>query len=269
MTKIGIVHLYTQGYVNEELVDFELELTLPSTIYEQEKLELWDQKSNLSSGLVENKVVSSEWIYKNIWKFTDDEIKDIRLEILADQKRKFRWSQIEMEGNDPVKSGEAVGTAGSMEGEVAPGEQPQQPQPPQPPKGAPTQETSPVGRPKEPPKFKKDNSARGRDPVGSHDMKKGGSNAKKYGRPLHLDHIILSEDAELIIEDDELQDAITNQHFFAKSNISHLTKQLEKKFGGKFGKKNTQVLAEAVDVKAEYESEIKQIEQLNGNKEDE
>ena len=37
LTKIAIVHLYSQGYENADLVNFELELTNPSIIYEQEK----------------------------------------------------------------------------------------------------------------------------------------------------------------------------------------------------------------------------------------
>ncbi|SVB82583.1 uncharacterized protein METZ01_LOCUS235437, partial [marine metagenome] len=40
LTKIAVVHLYAQGYTDEELVNFELNLTNPSTIYEQEKIEL-------------------------------------------------------------------------------------------------------------------------------------------------------------------------------------------------------------------------------------
>ena len=40
LTKIAIVHLYSQGYTDEELVNFELELTTPSIIYEQEKANL-------------------------------------------------------------------------------------------------------------------------------------------------------------------------------------------------------------------------------------
>ena len=44
LTKIGIVHLYSQGYTDQDLVNFDLELTNPSKIYEQEKLELLGQR---------------------------------------------------------------------------------------------------------------------------------------------------------------------------------------------------------------------------------
>ena len=37
LTKIAVVHLYSQGYTDEDLVNFELNLTNPSKIYEEEK----------------------------------------------------------------------------------------------------------------------------------------------------------------------------------------------------------------------------------------
>jgi len=41
LTKIGIVHLYAQGYRDASLVDFSLELTNPSTVFEKEKISIW------------------------------------------------------------------------------------------------------------------------------------------------------------------------------------------------------------------------------------
>ncbi|MBC8388810.1 MAG: portal protein [Actinobacteria bacterium] len=38
LNEIAIIHLYAQGYKDEELVNFELDLTNPSLIYEEEKL---------------------------------------------------------------------------------------------------------------------------------------------------------------------------------------------------------------------------------------
>ena len=70
LTKIAIVHLYAQGYQDAELVNFELDLTNPSTIYEEEKVELWNNKTSLASSLLNDGIVSTEWIYKNIFNFT-------------------------------------------------------------------------------------------------------------------------------------------------------------------------------------------------------
>ena len=166
LTKIAVVHLYAQGYRDQELVNFDLKLTNPSTIYEQEKIELWGNKVNLARDMKENSLMSTEWIYKNIFNFSDDQIKEMDKELVHDQKTAFRFEQIKMEGNDPAQSGESVGTpsdmqssggyddesaAGSAFKDIGGSEEGGQP-------GA--------GRPKELPKYSKDGSARGRDPLG-------------------------------------------------------------------------------------------------------
>tara|TARA_Y100000004_G_scaffold174713_1_gene213668 strand:- start:36 stop:1850 length:1815 start_codon:yes stop_codon:yes gene_type:complete len=163
LTKIAVVHLYSQGFTDEELVNFELSLTNPSTIYEQEKIELWSNKVNLARDVKDNTLMSGDWIYKNVFNFTDDQIKDIEKGIVKDQKQKFRYSQIESEGNDPADTGEAVGTPSDLAAIGTSGEE-----------GAPEKpdaigsifDQENLGRPKEVPSYSKDGSARGRDPLG-------------------------------------------------------------------------------------------------------
>ena len=110
LTKIAIVHLYTQGYTDEELVNFELELTTPSIIYEQEKANLWSEKVNLVRDMKDLKMISQEWMYKNIFNMSDDEWKREQYKVINDLKLGFRQEQIENEGNDPAKTGESFGT---------------------------------------------------------------------------------------------------------------------------------------------------------------
>ena len=179
LTKIAIVHLYAQGYQDSDLVDFELDLTNPSTIYEQEKIELWNNKTQLASSMLQDGLVSSEWIYKNIFNFTEEDIKKEDDNIVFDFKNKFRRSQIETEGTDPAKTGEAVGTPSDMAMGRTSHELDDE-------GGAPEGGFKGAGRPKEANKYGKDSGARGRDPLGAHDMKKGGSGAPKYGKPLSL-----------------------------------------------------------------------------------
>ena len=109
LEKIAIVHLYTQGFEDAELINFELELTNPSMIHEQEKMELLNQKQELSAQLLDNKLVSREWIYDNVFDFNDGDKKKIFEGIIEDRKQAFRMEQIEVEGNDPVESGEKAG----------------------------------------------------------------------------------------------------------------------------------------------------------------
>ena len=54
LTKIAVVHLYSQGYKNEDLVNFELSLTNPSIVYEKQKVETLNEKIGLAIGVTEN-----------------------------------------------------------------------------------------------------------------------------------------------------------------------------------------------------------------------
>jgi hypothetical protein len=172
LTKIAVVHLYAQGYTDEELVNFELNLTNPSTIYEQEKIELWSNKVNLARDVKDNSLMSSDWVYKNIFNFTPTEQEQLEKELVDDQKTKFRYSQIETEGNDPAESGDSVGTPSDMAAVGMGADDVQEP-----PDtaagsifddegGAPEGGQEGAGRPKEVTKYSKDGSARGRDPLG-------------------------------------------------------------------------------------------------------
>jgi hypothetical protein len=187
LTKIAVVHLYSQGYTDEDLVNFELELASPSTMYEQEKIELFGQKVSLARDMIQDKILPTEWVYDNIFNFSDKQKVEIDKQIIEDQKQKFRHSQIEMEGNDPHDSGEAIGTPSSMASvgigadDVA--------TPPDTAAGSifdpfydggdERPEDQQGGRPQEMNKPFKDSGARGRDPLGKQ---------TKNRRPLALAH---------------------------------------------------------------------------------
>jgi len=187
LTKVAVVHLYSQGYTDEDLVDFELDLASPSTMYEQEKVELWGQKVQLAQSMLQDKILPYQWIYDNLFNFSEDEKVDIQNQIVQDQKEKFRHSQIEMEGNDPMASGDSIGTPSDMAA-VGVG-QDDTSQPPETVAGsifdAPDEwkddrpEDEQGGRPEEMNKFGKDSGARGRDPLGKQ---------TKNRRPLALAH---------------------------------------------------------------------------------
>jgi len=218
LTKIGIVHLFAQGYQDSDLVNFELGLTNPSTIYEQEKIELWNNKTQLASSMIQDGLVSSEWIYKNIFEFTDEQIKQEDDKIVFDYKQKFRRQQIENEGNDPAKTGESQGTPSDMAMGRTGHELDDK-------GGAPEGGFEGAGRPKEPNKYGKDSGVRGRDPLGAHDKKKGGSGAPKYGKPLALAHFdkikksmeISKKEIKIINETSEVENEYQNE-------VSSLTK---------------------------------------------
>ena len=108
--KIAFVHLYIQGYRDESLTNFELSLTTPSIIYDQERVMLLKEKMDLAQSMMDSQLISSDWIYDNIFHLSEDQYEEMRELVLQDAKRKFRVSQIENEGNDPLETGQTYGT---------------------------------------------------------------------------------------------------------------------------------------------------------------
>ena len=108
--KIALVHLYTQGYRDEQLGNFELSLTNPSIIYDQERIALMKEKVDLAAQMTETKLLPTDWIYEHIFHLSEDQFDEYRDLIREDAKRSFRLAQIEAEGNDPVETGQSYGT---------------------------------------------------------------------------------------------------------------------------------------------------------------
>ena len=172
--KIGMTHLYAQGITDERLVNFELELTNPSTIAEQEKINLWSNKVNLARDMQDNKIVPVEWIYKNVFHFTDEESEEMRQMLVKDAKERFRLTQIETAGQDPKAEAEQQktdvnGELGKFTGEDSAQED-----------GVDAdsqiksleqdlgvEEAKKAGRPKSANRYQKDDSKFGRDPLGN------------------------------------------------------------------------------------------------------
>jgi hypothetical protein len=216
--KIAIVHLFSQGYENAELLDFELTMTSPSTIYEQEKLTLYNTKVDLAKSMMEGKVMSKNWIYKNIFNFTEDETAEMEAGILQDQKDTFRQTKISEEGEDPADPKNQK-KAAEPEGEEEPGANPfgegvdedlereydkrsKNRNTPEVPEGG----WKDAGRPKEGMKYNTEEHPRGYDPIGKVAWKNARNESvdviKKYGlsKLAKTSSIILSEQSSLLDE---------------------------------------------------------------------
>jgi hypothetical protein len=164
--KIALVHLYVQGYTNEELTNFELSLTTPSIIYEQERIMLMKEKVDLAKNMIETKLMPSDWIYDNLFRFSEDQLDEYRDLMIEDAKREFRITQIREEGNDPIETGKSYGTPHDLaslysKNGGAPGELP-----------LPYDNDTQLGRPKEKvSSINTQDNAFGRDRLGVKDMK--------------------------------------------------------------------------------------------------
>lgn len=169
LNKIALVHLYAQGFTGESLTNFELSLTNPSIIFEQEKVALLSEKMQLAQNMVDSQQFSTDYVYENIFNLSEDQYNQMRDLVREDAKRKFRLSQIENEGNDPVESGVSYGTPhdlASMYGRRAAESQ-------KVPLGY--DEQNPVGRPEERASFigTQEDPLGGRDRLGTHGMSGG------------------------------------------------------------------------------------------------
>ena len=108
--KIALVHLYTQGYRDEQLSNFELSLTTPSIIYDQERVALMKEKMDLAAQMTDTNLFPTDFIYDHLFHLSEDKFDEYRDLIREDAKRKFRINQIEAEGNDPLETGKSYGT---------------------------------------------------------------------------------------------------------------------------------------------------------------
>lgn len=126
LNKIAVIHLYAQGYRDKDLVNFKLSLNNPSTLFEKEKLDIWSDKADLSAAILDAKLQSKEWVQKNIWKMSDDEILDANKKVVEDTKDQWRLAEIEENGNDPASpykkistdtGGESGGEGGDLPGD--------------------------------------------------------------------------------------------------------------------------------------------------------
>ena len=177
--KIAFVHLYSQGYTQEELVNFELSLTTPSIIYDQEKVALLKEKVDLMASMKETKMFSSDWMYENIFHLSSEEYEEMRDLTAEDAKREFRMSQIEAEGNDPMQTGESYGTPHQIA--VAYGKGRVYDRPGNVPKGYDEDKENPVGRPEEKASFiNTQDDPLGQDRLGRDAMKN--DNQAGYGK---------------------------------------------------------------------------------------
>jgi hypothetical protein len=192
LQKIALVHLYTQGYTDESLANFELSMTTPSIIYDQERVALMTEKMTLAQSMIDSKIIPTDWIYENIFHFSQDEFDEYRDLVQQDAKRSFRLAQIEAEGNDPLETGKSYGTPHDLASLYGMGRT--QSDPANIPDGY--NEKTPLGRPKEKltDRGTQDN-AFGKDPIGR-EAAKGGNDTEssrlrpkfKGGSPLAMEH---------------------------------------------------------------------------------
>ena len=85
LEKIGIIHLYTLGYREEDLVSFTCHLNNPSKIAEMQELEYWKTKFDIVGAATEG-FFSKQWLAKTLFGMSDDEFIRNRREMFYDKR---------------------------------------------------------------------------------------------------------------------------------------------------------------------------------------
>jgi len=128
LTKIAIIHLYVQGFTDEELIDFELEMSSPSVIFEQEKLNLWKEKIQLAKDITDSKYLSREWVYHNVLNIAPEDAKVEQESIVKDVEWTAKAEAAAQQASQPQQGapGETPNVGAPTGGEPSAESQPEQ-----------------------------------------------------------------------------------------------------------------------------------------------
>jgi len=95
LNKLAMIHLYAHGFDGEDILDFQLALSNPSSLAQQQKLSLIEQKFSIAGSAPEG-MVSKTWIHQNIFGFTRDQIEGIQRDLI---REKLEGMEVENAGS--------------------------------------------------------------------------------------------------------------------------------------------------------------------------
>ena len=113
LEKIGIIHLFTMGFRNDDLLSFSLKLNNPSKIAELQELEQWDKKFSVAGNATEG-YFSRRWVAEKIFGLSEEEFLRMQREMFYD--RKFA-AALEGAGQAP-EAGLGGGLGGELGGDL-------------------------------------------------------------------------------------------------------------------------------------------------------
>lgn len=99
LNKLAIIHLYAHGYDGEDLQNFTLRLSNPSTVAQQQKLELWRAKFEIGGSLPEG-MGSAEFVQHTIWGLSLEEIEAINKQRMKEKILNASIEAASPEGGD-------------------------------------------------------------------------------------------------------------------------------------------------------------------------
>ena len=108
LSKIGLVHLFLKGYDVQDMYNFDLKLTNPSSVTELMHLELIEKRLDIAERIVALPIISNEYAQSKILKLTKSEIAEMKIKSVSEAKEAFALENIATGG---------MGMEEGMEGE--------------------------------------------------------------------------------------------------------------------------------------------------------
>ena len=115
LEKVGIIHLYTLGFRDDDLLSFKLFLNNPSKIAELQELEHWDKKFAVAANATEG-FFSKRWVAEHIFALSEEEYIRNQREMFFD-KNLTAQLEADIEGEGGGLGGE-LGDLGGGEGDL-------------------------------------------------------------------------------------------------------------------------------------------------------
>ena len=123
LNKLAMIHLFVHGYDGEDLIDFDLKLSNPSSVAQMQKLELISQRFDIA-GKVPEGMLDRRWVQKNVLGLTDKIIEGI---LEGKKSDKIEDAAVEAagseEGGEGGEGGGDEGGGGLFSGDVPEGEE--------------------------------------------------------------------------------------------------------------------------------------------------
>lgn len=124
LNKLAIIHLYCNGYSGDDLLDFNLQLSTPSTIAQLQKLELIKTRFETAGTVVGvPNMVDRRWVQKNVLKLSSEDIKSIEKGLEKDKKLDLKIESVQLDVKEPEGGAEpAVDLGATGPADLAPPE---------------------------------------------------------------------------------------------------------------------------------------------------
>jgi hypothetical protein len=99
-----LIHLYLKGYDEEQIYNFDLYLTNPSTVMEMMQLDLVEKRFALAAQMAQSTLVDDFYVQKEILQLSDKEIVDINERVFDDARKENLLMKLKSDAMQPFMS---------------------------------------------------------------------------------------------------------------------------------------------------------------------